>query len=182
MAKIIIPSKDMVYSSASKSPAMKKLLSNPRIAKALSLPKQRKQFYGEMKKYKSGGVTKDEMRQVLGEIRSNPNDSITREKTGIIAKEIIKSGKRYIVPDKSEVIEKETNILTRKDKLIAGREQPEKKSEPKKDITNRYQLNETSANLNPDHQISEGNRPKIRKRNIYEVLSERRNRTNLQEK
>lgn len=179
MSKIIIPSKDMVYSSASKSPAMKKFMSNPRIAKALSLPKQRKQFYGEMKKYKSGGVTKDEMRQVLGEIRSNPNDSITREKTGIIAKEIIKSGKRYILPDKNEVIEKETKILTRKDKLIADREQPEKKSEPRKDISNQNQVDETNANPSLNQQIYGRNNAAKGKRSIYEIIAERRTNTNL---
>lgn len=79
---------------------MKEVMENPKIAKALDLPREKAEFYELMKGKKGGGLTKGEMKEIFGELMSGKGRTISRKETYAVAKEFFGDEKvRYILPE-----------------------------------------------------------------------------------
>lgn len=87
----------MRFSKVSKSPVMKDLLSNPKIAKTLDTKKEQRQFYKALKETAgSGRVTNKVFAKTLGRLKQGTNDSISRTEVGVIKREKMgMSAKQY---------------------------------------------------------------------------------------
>lgn len=101
MEKKIFYSKDMRGNYKS-SRAMKSLMKNSRVKKVLDNPRERRNFFRELKKQRVGGVTKDEMRGILGKLRKSGGDSLDKGEVRVLADELIKAGRKYIPYSKPE--------------------------------------------------------------------------------
>jgi hypothetical protein len=100
MAKINMYSgKSLGWKKYQNSPAMKKLLSNPKIAAALDKPGERMEFFRDLQNAGNGGVTKNNVKEMLGKYMTGKGRSISRKEASIIAGEMFKGdSKKYISP------------------------------------------------------------------------------------
>lgn len=92
MVKILYSAKSMRHSKASKSPVMKDLLSNKRIAKTLDTKKEQRKFYEALREQAGGGgVTNKVFAKTLGKLKQDTNDAISPKEVGVIRREILGS-------------------------------------------------------------------------------------------
>jgi hypothetical protein len=175
MSKIIIHSKDIGY-SASKSPIMKKLLSNPKIARVLDTATERNQIFNKLNKYKSGGFTIKEAQETFRDLKIDSKDAINPEETRVIANEVIPYGKKYAALEKNK--EKE-DVIHKDRKEWKTSTETGKKLEQKENISGQHQPDETNANPNLNQQAYGKSNTMTGKRNIYNVIAERRTKADL---
>jgi DNA-binding transcriptional ArsR family regulator len=94
MAKILFKSKQV----DSKKKVIK-ILKNPKLAKIVDNLKERNEVLSQFKKYKGGGITKDEARKILGKFYHDRNDSLDRQETSQLAQAFgIKGAHKYQRP------------------------------------------------------------------------------------
>lgn len=110
MAKInAISGKSLGWRRYQNSPAMKKLLSNPKIASELDLPAERAEFYGDLQKAGKDGVTKINEKEVLGKYMAGKGRSISRKEASIIAGEIFKGESVKYISPKSDAVRSDSS-------------------------------------------------------------------------
>jgi hypothetical protein len=76
------------YSNSRKSPAMKMLMGEKRIAKILDKKQEREEIYKMLKEKERGGVTKTEIKELLGDLRMGKAKSIDKGEAAELAKGI----------------------------------------------------------------------------------------------
>jgi len=79
------------------SKAMKDLLKKQGISKILDKRSEQDEFYNALKEKASGGITKNEMREVLGHFRYDHGKNIDEHEAERLARIIMPTGKRYII-------------------------------------------------------------------------------------
>lgn len=110
MAKInAISGKNLGFKRYQNSPAMKKLLSNPKIASELDLPGERAEFYGDLQKAGKDGVTKINEKEVLGKYMAGKGRAISRKEASIIAGEIFKGESVKYLSPKSDAVRSDSS-------------------------------------------------------------------------
>ena len=85
MTNRIFPVRALKISNVHKSPIMKKLLANPKMAKVLNTTKEKKEVLAAIREH---GGTKREVREALGELYFGGNDSLSKREVAVIGKEI----------------------------------------------------------------------------------------------
>ena len=95
--------KSLGWKKYQNSPAMKKLLSNPKIAAALDKPGERMEFFRDLQSAGNGGVTKNNVKEMLGKYMTGKGRAISRKEASIIAGEMFKGDARKYISPKNEV-------------------------------------------------------------------------------
>ena len=85
MVRDIFSAKDLKFSGVKNSSAMKKIMSNPKMAKVLDKPSERRQLLTAIRKH---GGSKQGVRKALGDLYHGSNDELSREEVSVIGKEI----------------------------------------------------------------------------------------------
>jgi|GEM_PF-1247827 len=81
------------------NPIMAKIMANPKIARALDQPRERKEFWNMVKSVSREGVYKKEMRKLFGDLRSKKirSRTISKKELLTIAKAIFPDSKRRYI-------------------------------------------------------------------------------------
>lgn len=99
-----------------------RILKGPKITKIVDNPKERNEVISQFKKYKGGGITKDEARKILGKFYYDKNDSLDRKEAARLAEAFgIEGVHKYKRPTGDMILEMERenrvkNILEKKEK------------------------------------------------------------------
>ena len=85
MTKRIFSTQALKISNVYKSPVMKKIMANPKMAKVLNTTKEKKELLSAIREH---GGTKRDVREALGELYFGDDDSLSKREVSVIGKEI----------------------------------------------------------------------------------------------
>lgn len=94
---------------------IKSIIRNPAIEKIVNEPSEKRELISEIKKYRSGGITKGEARKILGKFHYDKKDSLSGKETAALAKAWgIDGSHRYTKPN-DESGNRKTNYSYKKE-------------------------------------------------------------------
>ena len=109
MVRKIFTAKDLRYSKVRHSAAMSKIMADPRMAKILNKPKERKQL---LKAIKEHGGSRQGVREALGELYYGSDDALSKQEVRVLKRGIgggVLRHRKLVVP-KEDKINKETDV------------------------------------------------------------------------